>query len=232
VAARIGAVRIGAVTIGQSPRTDVVGDFLGAVGAPVELLQRGALDGLSREEIAALAPAEGDYVLVTRLRDGTEVKVAESRIRERMAEAVRFLENEGVSLVVLFCTGEFPGLVSRGILLRPDALLNRVVGALIGNGRLGVCVPAAEQIPAMTGKWKGVGRDCVCVPVSPYTAPLSDFKVAAAELAARGADLVVMDCIGYSREMKEAVGAVIGVPVVLPRTFLGRIAGELLGGRQ
>jgi protein AroM len=209
----------------------VTGDFLGAVGTEVELLQRGALDGLSREEIAAFAPAEGDYVLVTRLRDGTEVKVAERRIHERMAAAIRSLEDEGVSVIILFCTGEFPSLESRALLLRPDALLRGVVGALIGSGALGVCVPAAEQIPAMTAKWAGVGRFCVCVPVSPYTAPLSDFKFAAAELIGRGADLVVMDCIGYSSEMKRVVSEASGLPTVLPRTFLGRLAGELAGGR-
>jgi len=45
-----------------------------------------------------------------------------------------------------------------------------------------------------------------------------------------GADLIVMDCIGYSAEMKGIVQAETLKPVVLPRTFLGAIAGELLGG--
>jgi len=221
---------IGAITIGQSPRTDVTADFLPALGRDVTLLQRGALDDLTREEIAALAPAVGDYVLVTRLRDGTEVKVAEERIHERMRAAVRYLEDQGASLIILFCTGEFPGVDSRQILLRPDALLSSAVKELIGVGILGICVPSAEQIPAMTKKWAGVGSGCVCAAVSPYSAPLSAFRTAAAELALGGADLIVMDCIGYSAEMKKIVQEETLKPVVLPRTFLGRLAGELLGG--
>lgn len=221
---------IGAVTIGQSPRVDVTADFLPAVGREVTLLQRGALDDLTREEIAALAPADGDYVLVTRLRDGTEVKVAEERIHERMRAAVRYLEDQGVSLILLFCTGEFPGVVSRRILLRPDALLAATVGELIGGGVLGVCVPSAEQIPAMTRKWAGVGSACVCAAVSPYSASPDAFRKAGAELSLGGADLIVMDCIGYSADMKKIVQAETLKPVVLPRTFLGALTGELLGG--
>ena len=144
-------------------------------------------------------------MLVTRLRDGTEVKLAEHRIHERMKDAIRALEAEGVEFVVLFCTGEFHGMESKGILLRPDALLYGAVKELIGNGRLGACVPSAKQIPAMAKKWAGVGRDCVCVGVSPYTGTDEDFIAAARQLAESKPDLVIMDCIGYSSRMRETV---------------------------
>ncbi|OHD80840.1 MAG: hypothetical protein A3J97_01795 [Spirochaetes bacterium RIFOXYC1_FULL_54_7] len=221
--------RIGAVTIGQSPRTDVTGDFLDALGGEVVLLQKGALDGLTEEEIIELAPQKDDYVLVTRLQDGTQVKVAESRIHQRMKLAIQELEDAGATLVVLFCTGEFQDLVSRRLLLRPDALLRCVVGELIGDGRLGVLVPVPEQIPAMMKKWQGVGGSCECQAVSPYTATHEELETAARTLAFRGADLVILDCIGYTRQMRDVVHVAAGTPVILPRTFLGKLAGELLG---
>lgn len=64
-------IKVGAITIGQSPRTDVTQDILPLLGDQVELLQAGGLDGLTREEIEAFQPGPDDYVLISRLRDGS-----------------------------------------------------------------------------------------------------------------------------------------------------------------
>ena len=52
------SVKIGAVTVGQAPRVDVTADILPLLSG-VELLERGGLDGLTREDIAAFQPEEG-----------------------------------------------------------------------------------------------------------------------------------------------------------------------------
>ncbi|NCB17973.1 MAG: hypothetical protein EOM65_17595 [Synergistales bacterium] len=49
---------IGTVTIGQSPRTDVIPDIASILGPDVEIREAGALDGLSRDEIAAFCPGK------------------------------------------------------------------------------------------------------------------------------------------------------------------------------
>ena len=46
--------KLGLITIGQSPRTDVLPDIEPIFGPDVELHQAGALDGLTREEIAQM----------------------------------------------------------------------------------------------------------------------------------------------------------------------------------
>ena len=48
--------KVGLITVGQSPRSDVVPDMAAILGGDVEILEAGALDGLSREQIAPLAP--------------------------------------------------------------------------------------------------------------------------------------------------------------------------------
>ena len=58
-------MKIGAITVGQSPRTDVTGDILPIFQGKIELIERGALDGLTREDIARFAPRGDDYVLVS-----------------------------------------------------------------------------------------------------------------------------------------------------------------------
>ncbi len=225
-------MKLGAVTIGQAPRADVAGEFMQALGLEAELLQRGALDGLTRTEIDAMAPASGDYILVTRLLDGSEVRIAERCIEERMKACVRKLEEDGAELVVQFCTGEFPSLVSRKLMLKPDVLMEHLVpGILLGRGRLGAVVPHPSQIPAMERKWAKTGCECVCVAASPYSGTGEEYERAARELAGKGADLIVLDCIGFTAAMKGIFRKVSGKPVLLPRTLLGRVAGEMLGGK-
>src|SRR5204863_499772 len=61
---------VGLITIGQSPRVDVVPDMAKVIGPGVEIREAGALDGLDRAQIDALAPGAGDEILVTRPCDG------------------------------------------------------------------------------------------------------------------------------------------------------------------
>ena len=48
--------KIGAITIGQAPRTDVMEDLDDILRGDVELIQAGALDLLTLEEVETLRP--------------------------------------------------------------------------------------------------------------------------------------------------------------------------------
>ncbi len=250
-------MKIGAITIGQSPRADVTPEFLAAFGAVagaaacagersgVELVQRGVLDGLCAQEIADMAPRQGEGVLVSRLRDGSEVLLSEERVHERMRECVRDLERGGVELIALFCTGEFPDLESRLPLLRPDRLLahfvsaiapadraaDRAIGGSAGKAAYRICavVPSALQSDAMREKWSRHGFDAEIVALSPYSSRREDWERAAQKAQAADCDLVILDCIGYSGAIRAVFRRVCGKPIILPRTLLGRAAAELAG---
>ena len=55
--------RIGIVTIGQSPRTDVVPEIQAHLGDHVEVLEHGALDGLSLTEVQELCSRAGHVAI-------------------------------------------------------------------------------------------------------------------------------------------------------------------------
>lgn len=217
--------RVGLVTIGQSPRVDVVPEIRDVLGnADIEIIECGALDKLGKDEIAGLAPRESEYVLVTRLRDGSEVKVARERILPLVQECIDMLERS-VDVIGLLCTGEFPELRSRKLLIEPSDLLINVAKSLKPD-KLGVIVPNPAQIDLTVRKWRSVAQDIKVLSISPYTGTLSELKRAAEEL--RDRDLIVLDCIGFNREAKKVVATTSGKPVLVPRTLLGRVLRELL----
>lgn len=227
---RTGVPKIGAVTIGQSPRVDIVPEFQAAVGLELEIVERGALDGLSLNEVESLAPEREDYVLVTRLRDGTEVTIAERHIVDRMRAHVGDLEREDVELVVLFCTGEFPRLAGSTLLITPDRLLEHAVRSVMGRGTLAVVAPSEDQKGMMEEKWGSLGLSLVVDAVSPYSSSEAHYIEVAESVGARSPDLVVLDCMGFGTAVKRIFRRATGKPVILPRTLLGRTVAELIEG--
>ncbi len=220
-----GGLALGAVTIGQSPREDVLAEMRGLLGE-VPVLQCGALDGVSSAELLELAPRPGDPVLVSRLRDGSEVRLAESRILPRLEHCIRSLEPQ-VGLVLVLCTGDLRGLSSVRPLLLAGSVLKPLVRGL-GPRRLGVLTPAAEQRAAQQERWRDVASDRVVVEAASPYGRQGELEEAASRLAAAGVDLVVMDCIGYTRAMKAVVRDAVECPVVLAVTALARVTAELL----
>ena len=221
-----GGLSLGAVTIGQSPREDVLAEMRGLLGQ-VPVLQCGALDGVSPAELLELSPRPGDPVLVSRLRDGTEVRLAESRILPRLQHCIRVLEPEA-RLVLVLCTGSLEGLRSVRTLLLAGSVLQALARGL-GPRRLGVLTPAAEQRAAQQERWRDVALEEVVVEAASPYGRQGEVEEAASRLAAAGVDLVVMDCIGYTRAMKAVVREAVECPVLLAVTVLARVAAELLG---
>ncbi len=217
---------LGAVTIGQSPRSDVVSEIRPLLGEGVRIVEAGALDGLSPDEVAELAPAPGEAVLVTRLRDGSSVRVAHRHILPRLARQVEALARE-VDVVLLLCTGSFPPFRVGCPVLYPDRLLQNFVRAVVPDGHLGVVTPDEAQIAEQRVRWSETAGRVTVRSASPYGDP-GHLLATARDLASQRVDLVVLDSLGYNLTTKRMVRGVVGVPVVLPRTVLARAAAELL----
>lgn len=218
-------MKLGLITIGQSPRSDVVPEMKPYLGE-TEIVELGALDGLSLKEIEALSPKEGEPVLVSRLKDGTQVKLNGDAIAQRLKDCVRKLESE-VDIIGLLCTGEFKNLSSSKLLIEPSLLLTKAVEAL-NVTKLGVLIPDPAQEKMTLSKWQGKAREIKISSASPYAGKEEDFLNAGERL--RGCDLIVLDCIGYSLKVKRLIRRIIGKPTILPRTLMARVIGELLEG--
>jgi protein AroM len=218
------------ITIGQSPRVDVVPDMLEILGSGVDIRERGALDGLSREEIAALAPSPGDELLVTRLADGTSVFVAKRHMVDRVQARVSELEASGVGMSALLCTGAFPRFQARRPLVEPQEVLLGLLRGLTWEGRLGILTPSVPHVAQTEARWRASGFDPLVVPLSPYQEE-DPAALAAAAAALRGgkAGLVVMDCIGFRRKTRDILRRDLSVPVLVANLLVARVLAELCG---
>jgi protein AroM len=222
--------KVGLITVGQSPRGDVVPDMAAILGADVEIAEAGALDGLGGPEIAALAPGGDDEILVTRLRDGAAVFVGKSKVVPRVEAQVAALERRGVALNVLLCTGAFPKLAARRPLLEPQPLLLGLLRAMSFPGRLGVLTPSERHVPQATARWRAAGFDAHVVSLSPYEeSDPAAVRRAGQALRAANAGLVLMDCIGFRRKTRDEIAALAGAPALLANLLVARVAAELLG---
>jgi protein AroM len=219
--------KVGLVTIGQSPREDVGGEIREILGTGIEIIQKGALDGLSRGEIEKLRP-EKEFPLITRLADGTSALVGRKKIIPFLQKHIDELEESGVEIIGLLCTDEFPELRSRGLLLRPFRILFQAVVAVLGEGKLGVFVPLAEQKKEARAKWEKAGPAVIVEALNPYE-EAEDIKGAVKNLIKAGVGLIVLDCIGYPLRIKEKIRAASGKPVLLARAVLAQAIREFAG---
>jgi protein AroM len=218
---------VGIVTIGQSPRADLTPDIAALLPAGTMVLERGALDDADPGELARLAPGPGEETLVSRLRDGTEVTLAEPRLLRLVQEAVDHVTGRGAAVVAVACTGSLPGLRCPRPLLRPGPLVRNLVAAVAAGGRIGVVIPGPGQAGPARADWAEVAGALLVVAASPYR-PLAGLRGAAAALAGFDPDLVILDCLGFDGPMQQMVAQAVEVPVILPRTVLAGALAALL----
>lgn len=222
---------LGLLTIGQAPRPDgLAREIREVLGSEFRVIERGALDGVSRADVAALLPGDDDYALVTLLADGTPVTIAKERILEHLQTQLDRLEVEdGVGATLLMCTGAFPPFRHRRPLVQPQAALYGVVIGLAAGSRIGSLAPLERQSEQAQAKWAGMGvTDVVLEAADPYGPdPHGAVRLAARRIGDAGASVLFMDCFGYDLAMRASARAVFGGPVVLARSLAARLVAEV-----
>ncbi|CAN5663666.1 AroM family protein [soil metagenome] len=225
---------VATITIGQTPRTDVVPAMQRILPADVRILEYGALDGLTRDEIARYAAREGEVGIVTRLRDDSSVLLSHELILPKMQEKVdRAIDRDGSDILVILCGADWSALKSRRLIVNPGQLFPAIVTALAAGRKLGVIKPDAGQVERELQRYTERGIDAAVTSASPYAGPdrLRLAEDAAGYLRSEGCELIWMTCVGMDEAMRDVVAETTGVPVILAQSLLARVVGELLPAR-
>jgi protein AroM len=198
-------ILIGALTIGQSPRPDLVAPLRQVLPNGCEVREAGALDALSKVDIPLTT--RGAYPLTTQLQDGSLVMVEESFLLPRLQHALTQLEAAGVVATILLCAGTFAGLQATRPFVKPFSITRQVLQTL-GLKSLGLIAPIPQQAAPIRQRWQAAGF----VP-SVWTADLdqqdkSFQEQLTTQIAAHSLECIVLDYVGHPaarvRQLQEA----------------------------
>lgn len=204
-------MKVGVLTIGQSPRPDLVGPIQQLL-PHCDVVEAGALDLQARERLPD--PRCAAYPLITRLRDGTQVVVDEGFLRPLLQQAAARLERAGVGICLLACAGPFSALQSAVPLIRPFGLAAAVLHQL-GLRRIGVLCPAESQRQASLDKWTGAGFEADAWCPASGDCPHPPVEWVAARVGARPAlGCLVLDYFGHPAEYAESLRESVRLPIL------------------
>ena len=99
--------------------------------------------------------------------------------------------------------------------------------AVAEGEKLIVVTPDEKQLAQSVKKWSRYIEVEKVLYASPY---LNDgrLEMVANEIKNLEGNFVVLDCMGYTKEMKDMVAKITGKRVILPRTLLARSIMELI----
>jgi hypothetical protein len=190
---------LAAVTIGQSPRPDLLEPLRVRLPGDVMVIEVGALDALTVDDLPR-GPAASP--LTTRMRDGRPVTVNEGFLAPLVQAAVLAVEARGATVTLLLCAGVFPDVRARGRLIRP---FEAAVLALrrLGARRIGVVVPISSQEASAERKWRAARFEPA-------------IRVGPPSMAEgwSGIDAVVLDFVGHPGGVVDALREGLAVPVL------------------
>jgi len=211
-------VKVAFLTIGQSPREDIMTDIRRYLKG-IEYVVYGVLDGLTLEEIEKeFKPLPNEFAYVSRLRDGSEVKLSKSKVSMKLQELVNKIE-ESVDLLVILCTGDF-NLKSRKPIIYPSkALIDKVRS--LSPKTIGVVVPLESQVSMARKRWGNVAKIIDIVVWSPYSGTIEDLIDLAHSI--ESAEVIVMDCLGYSVKHKVILENATHKKVIIPREVIAEV---------
>ena len=205
------------LTIGQTPRNDILPELTRWLPDTIQVQEFGALDGQPEEVIERLRPEASEHRLVTRLGDGRQVVVRKSWIAHRLQDMLDGIDPEGYLGVILLCTGKFSDLHFGGLFLDAQHLVDCGTDAICaGARRIGVLLPLIEQSQEFH-YMPSPDQELRFAAASPYEGD----ELAGAAQALSDCDVIVMHCMGYTEAQRTSLAALTGKPVLLARRLVG-----------
>ena len=212
-------MRIGALSIGESPRPDLLVEIASTVDAN-RIKQWGALDGLSR------ATVERDNYrvpLITKLKQQT-VLVERDWIAERLQSLIDN-HHASVDAFIVLCAEDFSVLRSPVPLFIPYLLARNALETIGFDGRMGVVCPVAGQVASADTKWSVAGWEPFIEVASPFAE--GELDGAVERLVALDSNLILLDCTSFSQSDAQRLSRSFQRSVVAVRSFAWAILKEL-----
>lgn len=186
--------RIGALTISQSPRRDLLTPLYIAFPDD-EVIECGALDTIDTTTLPDGSDAY--YPLTTTLNNGQLMTLDRDFLAPLLQDALDKLESQGVDVSVLLCAGDFPNLVGEMPLVQPTHMAQHILSTM-GIRNIAVISPIVIQNQPIADKWTMAGFEARVwtMPSDPTPAQQADWINSQLEQHPE-ISCVVLDYVGY-----------------------------------
>ena len=217
------------LTIGVVPVSEVL-PLLTEHVSEQQITHLSLLGKMSREEVMEDYAVEGEDPLATLLSDGKLAHVSRQKIERSLQGVIEVLDNQGYDVILLMSTAPIKGLTARNaILLEPMRIIPPLVASIVDGHQVGVIVPIEELMDNQEAKWHVLEKVPLYALANPFWDSEAKLIAAGKELLERGADVLILDCLGFHQHHRDdLLQKALDVPVLLSNVLMARLASELL----
>ncbi|EDT7066989.1 AroM family protein [Salmonella enterica subsp. enterica] len=217
------------LTIGVVPMSEVL-PLLTEYIDEQHITHHSLLGKMSREDVMAdYAVEPGDDPLLTLLNDNQIAHVSRQKVERDLQSVVEVLDNQGYDVIVLMSTAAIKSMAARNsILLEPLRIIPPLVASIVDGHQVGVIVPVAELLAAQEKKWQVLQMPPVYSLANPVHGSEQQLIDAGQALLDQGADVIMLDCLGFHQRHRDILQQALDVPVLLSNVLIARLASELL----
>ncbi|EDW2494850.1 AroM family protein [Salmonella enterica subsp. enterica serovar Oranienburg] len=217
------------LTIGVVPMSEVL-PLLTEYIDEQHITHHSLLGKMSREDVMAdYAVEPGDDPLLTLLNDNQIAHVSRQKVERDLQSVVKVLDNQGYDVIILMSTAAIKSMAARNtILLEPLRIIPPLVASIVDGHQVGVIVPVAELLAAQEKKWQVLQKPPVYSLANPVHGSEQQLIDAGQALLDQGADVIMLDCLGFHQRHRDILQQALDVPVLLSNVLIARLASELL----
>ncbi|EDX9967387.1 AroM family protein [Salmonella enterica] len=217
------------LTIGVVPMSEVL-PLLTEYIDEQHITHHSLLGKMSREDVMAdYAVEPGDDPLLTLLNDSQIAHVSRQKVERDLQSVVEVLDNQGYDVIILMSTAAIKSMAARNsILLEPLRIIPPLVASIVDGHQVGVIVPVAELLAAQEKKWQVLQMPPVYSLANPVHGSEQQLIDAGQALLDQGADVIMLDCLGFHQRHRDILQQALDVPVLLSNVLIARLASELL----
>lgn len=188
------------------------------------------LGDMPREEVLAeYAIDSGDEPLLTLLNDHQLAHVSRQKVERDLQGVIEVLDNQGYDVILLMSTASIKSMTARNsILLEPLRIIPPLVASIVDGHQVGVIVPVEELMVAQAEKWQVLQQSPVYSLANPIHGTSEQLIDAGKDLLEQGADVIMLDCLGFNQRHRDLLQKTLDVPVLLSNVLIARLASELL----
>lgn len=198
------------MTIGQTPRDDILPDLLSFVDRPLKRFEFGVLDNMDDDDWDNLQPAKDEMRFSCRLRDGSYVMVSADAVEQRVADLCSRLDHQDFDLIVVFSTMLYLDFNTRTPLLHTQRVVDAWIETLIlSENRIGVIYLLEEQHDRFGKRFVGLSRNLQSCTL---TGQYNNIECIADKL--HDCDIVLLNSVSYTEQVAKRISKMIGKPVV------------------